>query len=253
MSTGPASDAIQPEAPDAADEVRGGRRSRASHARYDKYLKLSRERSRNKGRLKDEAPRGLDLHESRSSNRSRPMPELIRAFWGFLKGQRLRLALALGILTVTTALNLTTFAAPKPIVDNVLIGDALPGWVGAYLPWVADLDRRSLLTLICAGVALAAVIGVSLNTLGRWTATKAAARVKVGTRRVAYEHAVKLPLHRVYSIKSGGVASLLRDDANGVGDLVFQMIYNPWQAPVQLVIWNTRSPGSTGGCWPGRC
>jgi len=46
---------------------------------------------------------------------------------------------------------------------------------------------------------------------------------------------VNLPLDRVYRIKSGGAASLLREDAGGVGELVFGMLYNPWSALVQLV------------------
>ncbi|MEL7240360.1 MAG: ABC transporter ATP-binding protein, partial [Planctomycetota bacterium] len=43
-----------------------------------------------------------------------------------------------------------------------------------------------------------------------------------------------MPLHRVYDIKSGGVASILRDDAGGIGELTFSMIYNPFKAIVQL-------------------
>ena len=51
----------------------------------------------------------------------------------------------------------------------------------------------------------------------------------------AFEHAVRLPLHRVYQIRSGGVASILREDAGSAGELVSSMIYTPWQAVVQLV------------------
>ena len=50
----------------------------------------------------------------------------------------------------------------------------------------------------------------------------------------AFEHAVRLPLHRVHELKSGGVASVLREDAGAVGDLIFGMLYNPWRAVVQL-------------------
>ena len=53
-------------------------------------------------------------------------------------------------------------------------------------------------------------------------------------RRRVFEHAVRLPLHRVYELKSGGVASILREDAGGVADLIFSMIYNPWKAIIQL-------------------
>ena len=43
------------------------------------------------------------------------------------------------------------------------------------------------------------------------------------------------PLHRVYQLKSGGASSLLREDAGGVGELIFSMLYNPWQAVVQFL------------------
>ena len=46
---------------------------------------------------------------------------------------------------------------------------------------------------------------------------------------------MRLPLHRVYQLKSGGASSLLREDAGGVGELIFSMLYNPWQAVVQFL------------------
>jgi len=46
---------------------------------------------------------------------------------------------------------------------------------------------------------------------------------------------LELPLHRVQQLKSGGATSILREDAGGIADLIFSMLYNPWQATVQLV------------------
>jgi ATP-binding cassette subfamily B protein/subfamily B ATP-binding cassette protein MsbA len=46
---------------------------------------------------------------------------------------------------------------------------------------------------------------------------------------------LQMPLHKVQQLKSGGSASLLREDAGGIADLIFSMIYNPWQAIVQLL------------------
>jgi ATP-binding cassette subfamily B protein/subfamily B ATP-binding cassette protein MsbA len=39
----------------------------------------------------------------------------------------------------------------------------------------------------------------------------------------------------VQELKSGGAASILRQDASSVGDLVFGMLYNPWRAVIQLI------------------
>ena len=39
----------------------------------------------------------------------------------------------------------------------------------------------------------------------------------------------------MYQIKSGGAASILREDAGQSGELLFSLLYNPWRAVVQLV------------------
>jgi ATP-binding cassette subfamily B protein/subfamily B ATP-binding cassette protein MsbA len=59
--------------------------------------------------------------------------------------------------------------------------------------------------------------------------------LQASIRRRVFAHAVRLPLHRVYQLKSGGATSLLRDDAGGVADLVFSLLYNPWRAVIQLL------------------
>ncbi|HEY8669184.1 MAG TPA: ABC transporter ATP-binding protein, partial [Tepidisphaeraceae bacterium] len=58
---------------------------------------------------------------------------------------------------------------------------------------------------------------------------------RVAVRKKAFDHAVRLPLHRVYELKSGGVTSLLREDAGGAADLLFSAVYNPWRAIIQLL------------------
>ena len=46
---------------------------------------------------------------------------------------------------------------------------------------------------------------------------------------------MRLPLHRIYDLKSGGAASILREDAGGIADLIFAMLYNPCRAIIQLI------------------
>ena len=79
------------------------------------------------------------------------------------------------------------------------------------------------------------MLGKLLGLSSRWQATRVTKRVQVAVRRKVYEHAMRLPLHRVYQLKSGGASSLLREDAGGVGELIFSMLYNPWQAVVQFL------------------
>ena len=234
MSTGPSAPTIVSE----NNTVRGGRRVRASRGRYRVYRRLNRERVqaiKDKQAPAPDAPIGVELGEMKSSARTRPMRQLVRAFWGFAAGQRARIIGSLALVSVTTLLSLAPLAAPKPIIDTVIGGRPLPGVVARSLPGVAALSKYDLLAVICVGLVGIALVAVTVSMWARWTATKAATRIRVSVRRTAYERASKLPLHRVFAIKSGGVASLLRDDANGVGDLVFQMVYNPWAAIVQLL------------------
>ena len=84
-------------------------------------------------------------------------------------------------------------------------------------------------------VLVVSVLGKLFGLSSRWQTTRATKRVQVAVRRKVYEHAMRLPLHRVYQLKSGGASSLLREDAGGVGELIFSMLYNPWQAVVQFL------------------
>ena len=57
----------------------------------------------------------------------------------------------------------------------------------------------------------------------------------MSVRRQVFKHLVHLPLYRTQELKSGGAASIVRQDAGSVGDLVFGLLYNPWRAIIQLV------------------
>ena len=125
--------------------------------------------------------------------------------------------------------------ATKAAIDYVFMAHRLPPAVVAWSP----VPLPSNLTMRLAGlvglVFVVSVLGKILGLSTRWQATRANKRVQIAVRRKVYEHAMRLPLHRVYQLKSGGAASLLREDAGGVGELIFSMLYNPWQAVVQFL------------------
>ncbi|MGH7138274.1 MAG: ABC transporter ATP-binding protein, partial [Pirellulales bacterium] len=117
-------------------------------------------------------------------------------------------------------------------IDNVLGGKPI---TSPWLAWLgADGGRRHLLLVLAGAVLVVSLVQTAIHIWGRWLATQATKRVQARIRKRAFEHAARLPLHRVYQLKSGGVASILREDAGGIGDLVFSMLYNPWRAFVQL-------------------
>lgn len=149
-----------------------------------------------------------------------------------LGGHRGRVVASLGTLTVAAGLALLLPACTKVAVDYIILGHPWPQWVRAAV----DLpeSRPRLLWLLAASMIAITVVRIAVGMWGRWQMTRLTKRVQVGLRRRVFDHAVRLPLHRVYQIRSGGVASMLRQDAGGAGELLFHMIYNPWNAIVQL-------------------
>ncbi len=198
----------------------------SSRKRFDEYRKRRREDPT--GRAADQK----DGEQARHQNRS--LGRLYRELNRLLRGHRLSVALALGLLSFTTLLRLVPPAATKLVIDNVLLRRPLPEPVARWLPAGRATNPRVLLVILGGVVLGVAVLGTAISLWGRWRATLASKRVQVAVRRLVFEHAVRLPLERIYQLKAGGAASLLREDAGGVGELIFSMLYNPWRAIVQL-------------------
>jgi ATP-binding cassette subfamily B protein len=202
----------------------------SSHRRFERY-KRELARQIRTGFAQEVAP-SAEAVIGRSTARHRTFLQLLGHFFGLLGPLRVRLVLALVSLTVATLLNLAPPAATKVIVDYVLIDNPMPAYLTEVLGFPGD--RRVLLGAVALVVVLISVVAIVIGMWGRWQATKTTKRLQVSVRRRVFEHAVRLPLHRVYALKSGGVVSVLREDAGGVGELVFGMIYNPWRAIIQL-------------------
>ncbi len=170
--------------------------------------------------------------KSAVERRSRSFAQLFVEFLRLLRGHGRLLAVALATLTIATLLKLIPPAATKIAIDYIIISDSTPSsWPREYgLP----SDRFQLLLLLTLGVVVVSLMSTAIHLWGRWYATRAVNRVQVTLRKRLFQHMMRLPLHQVYKLKSGGASSVLRDDAGGAADLVFSMIYNPWRAVVQL-------------------
>jgi ATP-binding cassette subfamily B protein/subfamily B ATP-binding cassette protein MsbA len=206
-----------------------GKRRESSRQRFEKY----REEIREQG----PTTVGGSPHDSRphdpKKRRLRTARQLIAAFLNITRGQRSGIVVALATLTVATLLALIPPAATKFVVDYVLTERPLPAAWTDHLP--RPDDRWQLLWWITSGVILVSFVKVFFHLWGRWYATRTTKRIQFAIRKRAFEHAIRLPLHRVQELKSGGIASVLRQDAGSVGDLVFGMFYNPWRAVIQLL------------------
>lgn len=175
---------------------------------------------------------GSGSHGERSTARNRSFAVLFWQFLGLLRGHGFAIGFALVTLTVATLLKLVPPLGIKLVIDYVLTNQPLPGGL-ASLPLPSEPGER--LVAIAVGLVLFSALATLIHLWGRWFATKSVNLVQVSVRKRVFEHTVRLPLHRVYELKSGGATSLLREDAGGVAELVFSLLYNPWQAVIQLI------------------
>lgn len=208
------------------------RRKDPAWSSMDKAEAAAAELARSKGSGKDDARKAAKLRRSRGFGR------LFREFWRLLGGHHHTLVLALCTLSFSTGVGLIMPASTKITIDYILTdhpGPAgLPRWLTLGRSFTSD-DRLHILWLL--GVAMIAItlVNIVVATWGRWQMTRLTKRVQADMRRKAFDHAVRLPLHRVHHYKSGGVTSILREDAGQAAELLFSMVYNPWRAVVQLL------------------
>ncbi len=174
-----------------------------------------------------------DRHVRKLGDRDRGFFELLRSFWALIAAHHKRVIFAIVMLTFGIFLRLIPPVGTKLAIDTVLTSPPkpLPAWLEA-LPFPTDPMQR--LIWIALVVVVITILATTIRLISRWTATKAVNQSQITIRRNVFDHAIKLPLHKVYDMKSGGVASLIREDAGGVADLIFSMLYNPWRAIVQF-------------------
>jgi ATP-binding cassette subfamily B protein/subfamily B ATP-binding cassette protein MsbA len=209
--------------------------SRSSRERFRQYRREVRERkfdpSSNSARSNG-WPR--HSHDGRTKHRrSRSSFQLLREFWGLIRPHRAAIYLALATLSVSTLLGLAPLYGTKIVFDNVLGDHPLPRRLTRIVALPAD--RGQLLGVVAVAMVALAVACELVSLWSRWNSTRATQLVRVSVRKRVFDHAVRLPLHRVYDLKSGGVASILREDAGAVADLIFSLLYNPWRAIIQLL------------------
>ncbi len=211
--------------------VRGSIRS--SQRRFTAYVER-----RKKAAAEEVAAERVEARDKLEAKpRKRGFLRLFAFFWREVGRDRTLLMLALLSLSVATGLGLLIPYSTKITIDYILTDNPGPvGWP-EWVPLAGETAAGRAAALLLLGLAMlaAGLVAAAVGLWGRWQATMIVKRLQVRLRRVAFEHAVQLPLTRVSDLKSGGVASILREDAGNAADLVFSMIYNPWRAVVQLV------------------
>lgn len=198
-----------------------------SRQRFDAYRDKVKQKKLPKGGVHSTG-------DSRAAkDRVRSSWQLVLQFFKLLKPFRRQVIFALFTVSASTVLGLLPPAGTKFVIDYALDGKPLPVWVSQSFPSLTTPKR--ILAAAVGLVAIVSLIKIMIHVLGRWYATKISKQIQLAVRRRVFDHAVRLPLHRVHELRSGGVASVLREDGGSVGELVFGMLYNPWRAVIQLI------------------
>jgi ATP-binding cassette subfamily B protein/subfamily B ATP-binding cassette protein MsbA len=202
----------------------------SSRRRYTDYLRKFEERRANARREK----LTVTWHGEKSAKRTRSFGTLFREFLGLASRYRARIAFSMATVTVSTILGLISPAATKVVIDNVLGGKPLTGAWERVLGGYAETPTQ-LLGWLAGTVMTVSACSVMVGVAGRYQATRTVKLLQTAMRRRTFDHAMRLPLHRVQGLRAGGVGAIIREDAGGVAELVFALLYNPWRAIIQLV------------------
>lgn len=204
-------------------------KGRSSHLKFDAYKNKRREASFTK-RIVD-AP---ESSEGEKAQRNRGFFELLASFWGLIGSSTPVVYFALSTRTVATLIGLAEPVLMKVVIDYVLLDEPGPEGLPTWVKDTIGTDPYRILYIVAAAMIALPLIKTGIALIGRWQLTKLTRTLSARVRRKVFSHAIRLPMHRVHRIKSGGVSSLLREDAGSVSDLNFTLLYNPWQAIVQL-------------------
>ena len=211
----------------AASGSTGGYLSGGSRSRFERYRQQVKQKQLPKGGIHSSG----DVRSSK--DRVRSACQLVWQFFRLLFPFRWQICWILVSVTISTLLGLLPPAGTKFIIDYGLNGKKLSDWWLNRFPSLANPRQLLLFTVI--SVAIISVVKIVVHVWGRWYATKISKQIQLNLRRHVFEHAIRLPLHRIQEIRSGGVASILREDGGSVGELVFGMLFNPWRAIIQLI------------------
>ena len=206
----------------------------SSKSRFRRYLQ-DRKRKNAQQSVHEHVDQAAESKHAKPIKRS--AMGLMGQFWKLLTGFQFTVVASLLTLSISVLLGLAMPMSMKIAIDYIISETpgpaALPDFLGNYEGTRAD--RVQLIWMLGAAMLVITSGAILFGMWGRWQCTRITKRVQVALRRRVFDHASRLPLHRIHHLKSGGVASILREDAGGVGDLIFSLIYNPWRAVIQFL------------------
>lgn len=162
---------------------------------------------------------GDDVKGDRPARGSRPLRRWYREYlhwlWPFRRS--LVLVFILGLLTALMGLVL-------PRATMYIIDEVLPG------------RNRRMLHLLGVGLLILIFVQQCFELLRNWQLARVNARFLTQIRQALYEHLIRLPLHTLADMKSGGITSRLSGDVDSVSGLVQMALISPAVAAVRIVL-----------------
>jgi ATP-binding cassette subfamily B protein len=209
-------------------------RIRSSRGRYREYCRENL-RKRYAPAARRKLPKDVAAHDAQTGRVREPRgtAELIGAFWRQLRSHRRALWIVLLTSAVATLVGLVPPYGMKLIFDNVFSRKPLPRLVARW--WSGPTSPAALLWAVVLAMFALSVLSVLSRTFSNSLAYRLQQHLILRARRRLLHHTLQLPLHRLRQITSGGMAFIVRHDANAVGDLVMFLVYEPWKAVIQLL------------------
>ncbi|MBX9737328.1 MAG: ABC transporter ATP-binding protein/permease [Phycisphaerales bacterium] len=181
-----------------------------------------------------EAKRDWTVDQPREKRKAqRSFWELVRRFAPLLKGHEGKFGVSIASVVIAALIALVTPIGAKITLDYAIAPGAAQLEQLERMGWSERrLELAWWIALISVGIV---IISLIVGTIGRYQMTRLSKLLQSEVRRRVFGHLSTLPLHRLSSLKSGGVSSILRDDAGVVGEMLFSVMFNPLRAVITLV------------------
>ncbi|MDX2198710.1 MAG: ABC transporter ATP-binding protein [Phycisphaerae bacterium] len=193
---------------------------KTSKLRYRDFLKNWRS---GRNGADSATPGGPDAAKPRQPKKRR---KYFRDYLGWLWPYRAKIAYIFVVAFATALLSMVLPAVTMYMFDNVIQHTKTLG------------RQQSLHLLNVAGGSVLVVICVmqGLDWVRHWNVAKLNAQVLARLRQRLYEHMLRLPLHELSELKTGGITSRLSSDVDSVTGIVQVAIITPAIAALKVII-----------------
>ncbi len=193
--------------------------AQSSKKQYDEFLKKFRtdQLPANDGEFADEE--GKD-------EAAKPRWPYLRFYFEWLKPHKTAIIFVFVLALVAATLGLVPPYATKLIVDQVLQSDpaADPG-----------LDRSYLLHLAGGGVLLLLILQQVVEGIRTYRMHLLNFRVLRRLQQRLYNHLIRLPIHRLQEMKTGGIVTRLSSDLDDISGLLQMALITPGVATFRVL------------------